>query len=263
MKPNYENWMPKWMVVGMFLLFGLAFGGAIAFLVLTVVVSPLYAIGLGIFALLGGFLLDIAILFEKMRRAFDYDGEYHLMRTVAEGTVGYVSLEKGQRGLDVGCGSGALAIALAKRYPEAEVVGIDRWGKEYASFSKPLCEENARIEGASNVTFMQGNALALPFEDESFDAIVSNYVYHNIPSKDRQSILLETLRVLKKGGSFAIHDIFSVGKYGDMDAFVAKLKAMGYQEVALVDTTQGVFFANKREAKRLMLRDSKLLRGVK
>ena len=45
---------------------------------------------------------------------------------------------------------------------------------------------------------------------------------------DRQAILLETLRTLKKGGTFAIHDIFSVGKYGDMHAFVKKLEKMGY-----------------------------------
>ncbi|WP_029066891.1 methyltransferase domain-containing protein [Lachnobacterium bovis] len=45
--------------------------------------------------------------------------------------------------LDVGCGSGALTIAVAKNNPEAKVFGVDRWGKEYAAFSKALCEENA------------------------------------------------------------------------------------------------------------------------
>ena len=44
-------------------------------------------------------------------------------------------------GLDVGCGSGALTIACAKRNPQGKMVGIDRWGKEYASFSLPLCEK--------------------------------------------------------------------------------------------------------------------------
>ncbi len=263
MKPNYENWMPKWMVVS-------PYAGAVVFLVVSLVcliagitAYPYAYIVFGVALALGGFLLYLAILFHKMRVAFDYDGELHLMRTVAEGTVSYVSLSKGQKGLDVGCGSGALTIALAKRCPEAEVIGIDRWGKEYASFNKLLCESNAKIERAQNVSFMQGNALKLPFEDETFDAIVSNYVYHNIPSKDRQSILLETLRTLKKGGSFAIHDIFSKRKYGDMDAFLRKLKGMGYQEVELIDTTDGVFFKDGKEAKRLMLQHSKLLKGIK
>ena len=52
----------------------------------------------------------------------------------------------------------------------------------------------------------------MDFPDETFDAVASNYVYHNIPSKDRQAILLETLRTLKKGGTFTIHDIFSEAK---------------------------------------------------
>ncbi|MBP3873918.1 MAG: class I SAM-dependent methyltransferase, partial [Lachnospiraceae bacterium] len=58
------------------------------------------------------------------------------------------------------------------------------------------------------MAFQHGNAMRLDFQDGSFDAVVSNYVYHNIPG-DRQTLLLETLRVLKKGGTFAIHDIFS------------------------------------------------------
>ena len=40
-------------------------------------------------------------------------------------------------------GSGALTIACAKRNPQGKMIGIDRWGKEYASFSLPLCEKNA------------------------------------------------------------------------------------------------------------------------
>ena len=113
-----------------------------------------------------------------------------------------MDLPEGGRCLDVGCGSGALAIAVAKRNPGSLVTGIDRWGKEYASFNRPLCERNARAEGVENVSFLQGDATHLDFPDETFDAVTSNYVYHNIPSKNRQAILLETLRTLKKGGDF-------------------------------------------------------------
>jgi hypothetical protein len=55
-------------------------------------------------------------------------------------------------------------------------------------------------------------------------------VYHNIPG-DRQAYLLETLRTLKKGGSFAIHDIMSTTKYGDMQAFAEKLRDKHWQPV--------------------------------
>ena len=69
--------------------------------------------------------------------------------------------------------------------PESEVIGIDRWGKEYASFSRPLCEKNAKAEGVSNVSFQQGDATHLDFADETFDVVTSNYVYHNIPGEMR------------------------------------------------------------------------------
>ena len=78
-------------------------------------------------------------------------------------------------GLDIGCGSGALTIACAKRNPQGKMVGIDRWGKEYASFSLPLCEKNAAAEGVKNASFRRGNAVKLDFPNESFDAVTSNY----------------------------------------------------------------------------------------
>ena len=158
--------------------------------------------------------------------------------------------------------SGALTIACAKRNPQGKMVGIDRWGKEYASFSLPLCEKNAATEGVKNASFRRGSAVKLDFPDESFDAVTSNYVYHNITGADKQALLLETLRVLKKGGTFAIHDLMSPRRYGDMQAFVQKLRDMGYECVELIDTTDGSFMTPK-EAKRLMLRGSTLLVGRK
>ncbi len=196
-----------------------------------------------------------------MYRAFDYHGKRQMARQIIEGTAAYVELPDGGKVLDVGCGSGALGIAVGKRNPRAEIIGIDRWGREYASFSKSLCESNARAEGVSRISFRQGDAARLDFPDETFDAVVSNYVYHNIPG-DRKQYLLETLRTLKKGGTFALHDIFSKSRYGDMQAFVMKLKDMGYRQVELIDTTNGRFM-NKSEAAWMALSGSALLNGRK
>ena len=113
-----------------------------------------------------------------------------------------------------------------------------------------------------NASFQRGNAVKLDFPDESFDAVTSNYVYHNITGKDKQQLLLETLRVLKKGGTFAIHDLMSPRRYGDMQTFVQKLRDMDYERVELIDTTDGSFMTPK-EARRLMLRGSTLLAGRK
>lgn len=73
-----------------------------------------------------------------------------------------------------------------------------------------VCGLGAAAEGVENVSFEKGDAVHLDFPDGSFDAVTSNYVYHNIVGYDRKELLLETLRVLKKGGVFAIHDLMSI-----------------------------------------------------
>jgi ubiquinone/menaquinone biosynthesis C-methylase UbiE len=261
MKPDYKNWMPKGMVLT-------AVGATAAFLLLFIVfgltglVSGTLKTVLFIVFLVGTVVgLIVSVWMALMYRAFSYNGKRQMSKQIIEGIAGYVALPDGGKGLDVGCGSGALAIACAKRNPNASFTGVDRWGKEYASFNKPLCENNAKAEGVSNVSFQRGDATKLDFPDESFDAVVSNYVYHNIPG-DRQAYLLETLRVLKKGGTFALHDIFSKSKYGDMRAFARKLKDMGYERVELIDTTDGLFMS-KREALWMELFGSALLVGRK
>ena len=261
MKPDYKNWMPKGMVYGfLFAFLGCGTAAAASSLFLDGTLKTVLTIA---FAAITVIFCALTIWSVCMYHAFDYHGTRQMSRQIIEGTAEYVKLPQGGKCLDVGCGSGALGIAVAKRNPEAEIIGIDRWGKEYASFSKKLCEDNAMVEGVSERTvFAQGDALKLDFPDESFDAVTSNYVYHNIPSRDRQTILLETLRVLKKGGSFAIHDIFSKSKYGDMQAFVRKLKDMGYEQVELIPTDSGRFMT-PWEAKWMALSGSAILVGKK
>ena len=261
MKPDYKNWMPKGMVLSglaataVFLILFIVFG-------LTGFISGVLKTMLFIVFLAGTIIgLGVSVWMFLLYRTFSYNGNRQMSRQLIEGIAGYVKLPDGGKGLDVGCGSGALTIACAKRNPTASFIGIDRWGKEYASFNKPLCESNAKAEGVSNVSFRRGNAKDLDFPNEYFDAVVSNYVYHNIPG-DRQTYLLETLRVLKKGGTFAIHDIFSKSKYGDMQAFVMKLKDMGYADVRLIDTTDGNWIT-KWESVWMTLAGSALLIGKK
>lgn len=261
MKTDYKNWMPKGMVLtaviaaAVFLLLFVVFG-------LTGIVSgTLKTVLFIVFLILTVVCLCVSIWMIMMYRAFDYNGKRKMSRQIIEGVAEYVKLPDGGKGLDVGCGSGALTIACAKCNPNASFIGVDRWGKEYASFNKPLCERNAKAEGVKNVTFERGDARKLDFPDETFDAVTSNYVYHNIPTGDRQAILLETLRVLKKGGVFALHDIFSKSKYGDIRAFVKKLKDMGYEKVELIDSTGR--FMTKWESVWMELSGSALLVGRK
>ncbi len=261
MKPDYKNWVPQIMVNGLFagaVLAILLFAGSMAFL--TGEVRIICAVVLGIGALV---LLFFAVWMWALNKTFDYRGKRKLSKAIVEGTAEYVHLPEGGIGLDVGCGSGALTIACAKRNPQAQMVGCDIWSGAYkAVFTRKLCQENAKAEGVENVRFEEGNAVRLPFPDGSFDAVTSNYVYHNISGKDKQELLKETLRVLKKGGTFAIHDLMSPARYGDMEAFVRELQAEGYSDVRMIDTTDGKFMGRK-EALWLGLGGSTLLLGRK
>lgn len=261
MKADYKNWLPKGMVattagiMAFFLVLSIIFTAVpVSGSVKRILVPLLWVITL--------VCVIVTVWMYLMYRAFSYNGKRQMSKQIIEGVAAYVKIPDGGKGLDVGCGSGALTIASAKKNPAASMTGIDRWGKEYASFNKKLCESNSAAEGVNNTSFMQGDAVKLPFADETFDAVTSNYVYHNIPSKDRQAILLETLRTLKKGGMFAIHDIMSKAKYGDMTAFVKKLKSMGYEDVQLIDTTKGMFMSGF-EACWMGLSGSALLTGRK
>ncbi len=263
MKVNYKNWVPKamiWELVAgtfvvavLFVVFGattLVFSGTLRIIFFVVLLIALLA------------MIKVTQWSISAYKAFSYDGTRQLSKQVVEGTAKFMDLPEGGKCLDVGCGSGALTIAVAKRNPKASVYGIDRWGADYASYSNLLCVQNAKAEGVVNVKFTKGNAVKLDFPDESFDGVVSNYVYHNIAGKNKQDLLLETLRTLKKGGTFAIHDLMSTRRYGDMMAFREKLLSMGYSEVKLIDTTKGMFMSRK-EATKYQLSGSTLLVGRK
>ena len=150
----------------------------------------------------------------------------------------------------------------ALTWPKAKVIGVDYWGAVY-NYSKAICEKNAASEGvASRCVFQHGDAKQLDFPDESFDVVISNYVYHNVMGADMQKLLLESLRVLKKGGVFALNDDMKPKMYGDMEGFAQKLRDMGYQDVRLIDTAQEAFGSHGRAA-MMMLGSSRLLVGRK
>ena len=262
--PDYKNWVPEGMVCGTWIgsacCLGLAAvcGGTDLITnqkLRTVLYGGLLAAGAGA----GG----AAFWLHRLYQSFSYDGERQMARQIIEGVSRYVELPEDGVGLDVGCGSGALTIACARRNPKAIMVGCDIWSGAYKTvFTKKRCVDNARAEGVANIRFEEGNAIRLPYADGSFDCVTSNYVYHNIAGHDKQELLLETLRVLKKGGTFAVHDLMSKARYGDMDEFVRRLKNEGYESVRLIDTTDGSFMERK-EARWLGLGGSTLLVGRK
>lgn len=263
MKPDYRNWMPRGMIIGLGTAAGVLAAGSAAAVWSRLPLDRTSrhlagaVLGLGAVGCLAGAAWSL-----YAREMFSYEGGRQLSRQIVEGVAASITLPEGGVGLDVGCGSGALTIACAKRNPQGRMVGVDRWGVEYTSYSRKLCERNAQAEGVDNITFQKGDARHLDFPDETFDAVTSNYVYHNITGADKQALLRETLRVLKKGGIFAIQDLMEPSRYGDMDEFLRKLREEGFQEARLLPTADGTFMT-PREGKTLFLSGSALLVGRK
>jgi SAM-dependent methyltransferase len=145
--------------------------------------------------------------------------------------------------LDIGCGNGPLTIAIAKRFAQAEVMGVDYWAAAW-EYSKGVCERNTKIEGvAGRVAFERASASSLPFDDGAFDLVVSNLVFHEVRDvRDKKELIREALRVVKDGGWFVFQDLFLwKAVYGDVDDLVETIRGWGVQTVALADTSGSEF----------------------
>ena len=133
-------------------------------------------------------------LFDELAPSYD-----HLNRIFSLGMdvgwrkqlVAAVARQNPTKVLDLACGSGDVAEMLQKALPRAQVVGLD--------FSRPLLTQ-AKERGIAELA--EGDALKLPFADESFDAVTIAFGLRNF--SDRTKGLKEIARVLKKGAVFGL-----------------------------------------------------------
>ena len=226
-KTNYGNWVPE---KALYMLFGGAvILGVIAAIAQAVFHKPVIAIVAGV--------LGVLVLIEAVYMLICYEtfafGKGNMMAGVHEHLVKHLDWNGEGRLLDIGCGAAALTVRCAKAFPKAQITAMDYWGVEW-SYAKEQCEKNARIEGvADRISFQKGDAAKLGFADETFDAAMSNFVFHEVrTAKDKRDVVKEALRVVKKGGVFSFQDMFSQkALYGDMEQFVRELKAEGISEV--------------------------------
>ena len=227
--PDYGNWVPRKMLC--------MDGFVIIVLILLTIFVPIIALKI-IFSICVVICLVAFIYFYKAYYVFSYKGGA-LSRKILDMLLAYIEWNGKGSILDIGCGSGALSIKLAKKFPDAKITGIDYWGKEW-DYNKKQCQQNAVIEGVSDrIDFLKGDASQLPFEDESFDIVVSNFTFHEVKSaKNKNDVIKEALRIVKRGGIFVFHDLFYIKSlYGEPEAVLTELRSLGISEINMKNTT--------------------------
>jgi ubiquinone/menaquinone biosynthesis C-methylase UbiE len=122
-------------------------------------------------------------------------------------------------GLDICCGTGAVLLALANRYPRGIFIGYD--------YSLGMLRAARKKHSVGGISLVQGNAAALPFSDDNFHAVTCSHALYELKGADRSRALAEMKRVVRPDGVVLImeHEPPS----GALAAFMfrLRLKAMG------------------------------------
>src|SRR5262245_24039093 len=161
------------------------------------------------FALLGRPLISAGLSCGAMAGWMIWSSKFGKVRE-REAYLDLLAWRGDERVLDVGCGRGLFLLGAAKRLTTGRATGIDIWQAEDLSGNKPEATlSNAVSEGvADRVEVQTADARKLPFDDASFDVVLSSAALHNIyDAGQRLTAVREIARVLKVGGRVLIVDV--------------------------------------------------------
>lgn len=136
-------------------------------------------------------------VFEKIYKNYDQMNSvisFQRHKAWRKDTMKRMNVQKGTKALDVCCGTADWTLAMAEAVGETgEAVGLD-----FSQNMLKIGEEKVKNSPFSNITLLHGNAMELPFEDNSFDYVTIGFGLRNVP--DYLQVLKEMRRVVKPGG---------------------------------------------------------------
>jgi ubiquinone/menaquinone biosynthesis C-methylase UbiE len=112
--------------------------------------------------------------------------------------------------LEIGAGTGRATRFVRLAFPKAKIVAVD--------LSAPyLRKAQQELSGFNHHDFVEANASDLSFKDETFDAVYSIFLFHELPRAERQAVIRESQRVLKAGGFHGLVDSLQLGDTPQFD----------------------------------------------
>ncbi|HLS08285.1 demethylmenaquinone methyltransferase [Lentibacillus sp.] len=201
---------------------------------------------------------------ERVHRVFEkIYGQYDSMNSIIsfkrhkvwrKDAMKRMNVTKGTKALDVCCGTGDWAFSLAEAAgSNGQVIGLD-FSHNMLSVAK---EKNKSLK-YDQLSFIQGNAMELPFDDDSFDYVTIGFGLRNVP--DYMTVLKEMYRVLKPGGKAVCLETSQPTLIGFRQGYylyfrfimplLGKLLAKSYQEYAwLYESAKN--FPDKQKLKQM------------
>jgi ubiquinone/menaquinone biosynthesis C-methylase UbiE len=142
-----------------------------------------------------------ALRFRRLTRIYDPAIRWTTREaTFKRRLLGQAGIEAGDRVLDLGCGTGTLALMAKRSQPGAVVSGLDADPEMLAPARRKAAEAGLGI------SFDEGLATALPYPDDFFDRVLSSLFFHHLVLEEKRRTVAELARVLRPGGELHVAD---------------------------------------------------------
>jgi ubiquinone/menaquinone biosynthesis C-methylase UbiE len=153
----------------------------------------------------------------------------------ARSTLVEAAIRPGQRVLDVGCGTGSLAVLIKRLHPEVDVVGLDPDPRALARARRKA--ERATVQ----IRLDQGFSDALPYADASFACVLSSFMFHHLQAAEKAKTLHEVRRVLEPGGRLYLLDFGGPESDNAQDGILTLMGQAGFEDPKKVGGGSMVF----------------------